>query len=601
MAQVPYSPVPSERQSGAGLPDLKPSIPSGAFGGEIAAAVSGLGKTVASVGDDIYNRALWLQNLNNTAEAKQADAQYMVQAGKLHAEYGALEGADAVKAYPSYVKNLQVLRQQIRGGLSTAMSQRMYDSDTLSTLSRTIFNGAGRAATAQKQYVNSAIDAKRQANMNFAGQNPEDEGATAEALRENEVLTRQKGDLAGQPPEVVDNEIAQGASKIWANRIYELARTKPFEAQKMLDENKGKLWYTDANKVEEFVRQQQYSVGARAIANEETADLYRDNRNKPPERGLEERVSAAREKAAKARPDDPDYQFQVEQTVRSMFTRRKQDLKDTQQGNITTVAAGVIGDFGGKIPTTVEELRALDPAVAKAWDDLPATKRSPVLKALANNAKGDYAADEKNYREYMKLRGMATSDNAEERDAFMQTSIVDQALPMKWRTSLNKMQEALIRAGGGDVQVSKAMRQLTDAGIVPDPRDKDATLIYRGALQEALDVFREQNSNRPPKFEELKQIGAQLMSNTRDPERWTFGGLRSGNVPFYTLSVPSDAVERIKNDPKLKQLGIEVTDEQIKREYLRSQYIKLYGGSIRSGANAGAPIPITGPQPPVSQ
>lgn len=601
MAQVPYSGAPSERLSGAGLPDIQPNMPNAAFGAEIAQAVQGLGKTTQEVSSDLFQRALWLQNLNNQAEAKAADAKYMVEVGKLHAEYNALEGADAVRAYPDYVKKLQAVRGQIRDGLSTAMSQRQYDGDTLSTLSRTIFSGANTAARAQKQYVNAAIDAKRVANVNFAVQNVDDEPTFQRSLRENEILTRQQGDLSGLPPEAIDNEVAKSASKIYSARIYELAKTKPFEAQKMLDEAKGKLWYDDAKKVEEFVKTQQYTVGARAIAQDETSDLYSDNRSKPPERGLEERVTAARQRAAKERPDDPDYALQVEQTTRSLYTRRKQDLRDTEQANVTTVAAGVIGDFGGQIPTTVDELKAIDPSVAKAWDELPPQRRSSVLKALANNAKGDYAADEKSYRDYMKYRGMATSDDAAQREQFMQTSIVDLTLPMKWRTSLNKLQEAMIKGPGGDLRVSRAVRQLTDAGIAPDPRDKDQVLIFRGALQEALDVFRENNSNREPKYEELKQIGSQLMSQTADPERWTFGGLRSGKVPFYQLSVPDKAVETIKNDPKLKALGIEITDEQIKREYLRKRYIDLYGGSVRQGANADQPIPINAPKPPVSQ
>lgn len=596
MATVPYSPVPSERLAGSGLPDIEPSIPNAAFGGEIAQAVSGLGKTVGDVGDDIYQRAMWLQNLNNQAEAKAADANYMVRVGQLQAEYGTLEGDQAVKAYPEYVKKLQGERARIRDSLKTGMSQRMYDSDTLSTLSRSIFSAAGSAARNQKAFVASAIQAKIEANQNFVGQDPDDKGRFDLALHENEVLTRQEGQLAGRPPEAIQNEVDRGASKIYANRIYELAKSKPDEAGKLLEESKGKLWYDDLKKVEEFVKQQQYSTGARQIAIAENEDIYSDNRNKPPERGLEDRVRSAREKAEKQRPGDSDYALQVEQNTRSLYTRRKQDLRDTEMGNITTVAAGVIGDYGGKIPTTVEELRALDPSVDKAWADLPPQKRSPVLKALANNAKGDYAADEKSYREYMKIRGMASSDSEEERSKFMGMSIVDLELPQKWRTVLNKQQEALIRGPGGDIRVSRSLRQLQDAGIAPDIRDKDATMIYRGALQEALDHEREQ-TKKDPDFKRLKEIGGQLMSTTTDPNRWGFG-LGMNKVPMYQLSVPSDAVDRIKNDPKLKAAGIEITEEQIKREFLRSQYIKLYGGSVRQGANSEQPIPVA---PPISQ
>src|SRR5258706_6396567 len=153
MPQVPYTGVPSQTLADIPTPEMNPRVPSAAFGGEVAQAVQGLGKTVAGAGDEIFNRAIALQNLQNEAEATEADAKYMIEVGKIHAEYSAKEGNERVQAFPKYRQDMQDIRQNIRGTLSSPMSQKMFDRSSLSTMGRTIFNGAGAAATAQRQYV----------------------------------------------------------------------------------------------------------------------------------------------------------------------------------------------------------------------------------------------------------------------------------------------------------------------------------------------------------------------------------------------------------------------------------------------------------------
>src|SRR6266436_5405344 len=106
---------------------MNPRIPSAAFGGEAAQALSGFGKTAEHVGDEIFARAIALQNLNNEAEATEADAKYMQTAGDLHAEFNAKQGKERVDAYPKYKQDLNEARQKLRGGLSSQMAQRMFD------------------------------------------------------------------------------------------------------------------------------------------------------------------------------------------------------------------------------------------------------------------------------------------------------------------------------------------------------------------------------------------------------------------------------------------------------------------------------------------
>lgn len=600
MPSVPYSGVPQVDASYAPTPNYSISTPPAAFGENVANAIQGLGKTAEGAGNELFARGMAMQDLYNHSQAQEAAANYMAKAGELHANYSALTGKTAVDAYPKYIADIQEARKAIRASLPNDMAGKMYDAESLSTMGRTIFNGAGHSAQQLKLYTNQTTDARIAGNANLAAQNPNDDAQFEQSVREGERLTREKGTINGASSEATDNAVSQNVSQLWSQRITELSKQDPLKAQEMLETNRDKLWYTDATKTEDFVKSQMYSSGARRIAAQETGDLYSGSKNKPADRGLEERVASAVDKAKAQRPNDPDFAYQVEQTTRTLYTRRKQDVIDTQRSNQNTVTAGIIGDYGGKIPTTIEELRDTDPSVAAAYDALPADKRRPVLRAIAQNAKGDYPATETTYRQYMQLRGMAISDDPAQRDQFMETSLPDLEIPMKWRSALNKQRESMIKSEGGDVHVSKAYRQLVDAGISPDRQDKDANLQFRGALQEALDDFRTKNSGRQPKLDELRQIGSQLMSTTSDASRWTFGGLRSDKVPFYSQGVPS--ADRAAIVDAYRKDGIsDPTDTMINRVYLRKQYIKLYGTSPTvAPVPSGQSVPGV-PQAPRSQ
>src|SRR5262245_40562454 len=170
MPEVPYQPYATQRPTEQGPGGIHVSTPPAAFGENIAAALGQFGAAVGRfgevekhVGDEIFARATALQNLRNETEAKEADAQYIIKAGQLHAEYNALEGKNRVDAFPKYQQDLQEARQQIRGGLSNDMARRMFDASALSVMAHSIFNGAGAAATANKQYVHGALNAQDEA------------------------------------------------------------------------------------------------------------------------------------------------------------------------------------------------------------------------------------------------------------------------------------------------------------------------------------------------------------------------------------------------------------------------------------------------------
>lgn len=584
MPRVPeFRPFSTEQPIGAGDAKARVDTNLAAFGGGVGEAFSGLGGALTKAGDELFARAQAMQQLNNEAAANDADAQYMMKTGELHAQYNSTTGKAAVDAYPQYIKDIQQLREDIGSTLGSPDAKRLYDNRTKGTMGRTIFNGAGHAATEQKRYVAGASQAVVDATVNQTLQNPKDEVSFQRGLKEAEFQVRDKQSfLGGWSPEKTEEEVSKTKSSMITARIQGMSRTDPFEAKRLLEQNKGILRADDFDKSEKVVQTQLFTTGARNISADINKDLFESD-SKLPDRGLDERVKEGTRLAEKMFPDDKLFPTYVANRIRADYDARKRDIKDSDDHARLNINSGINGEMG-KVPTSVEELRALSPDIARGWDMLPAGKKGPFLNALAKNARGDVPETEERFRTYMGLRGKATSINADDRAEFLSMNVVDADIPRKWRTQLLKMQESLKANSEADPRVNRAMRILTDAGIAPRrDQDKEGNFVFRGGLQEALDVFSKASPGKQPTLEEVKQIGTQLVQEQRDPNKFDIFGLLDRKSKLYEMTVPNDIIEKIKEDPRFKGTGIVPTDEQIRQEYVRLQYRKLYDKPKPSG------------------
>src|SRR5258707_9542299 len=234
MPQVPGL-VPTERPSAQGAPEANVSISADAFGGVVGHALSGLGTTIEGAGDKIWQRAVEMQNLQNETEAKNADAQYMMEAGKLHADFSVLEGTQAHEAFPKYMQDLQDRRTESRDGLSNPMAQKMYDGSSLSTMGRSIFNGAGHAAQQMKVASNNASTARVDQMVNGIGASPNDE-VTYERYKQGiRSEVQSQGERNGWLPDQIKATSDAKVSEATATRIAAMSKTDVFGAQRLLD------------------------------------------------------------------------------------------------------------------------------------------------------------------------------------------------------------------------------------------------------------------------------------------------------------------------------------------------------------------------------
>ncbi len=566
MAQVPYSPVPDVAPSDIATPRVSVATPEAAFGGATAKAIENLGTTVQGAGNELFGRAVALQQLNNETEAKQADADYMIAAGDVHAKFNALEGKDRVDAYPGYVKQLEDLRVKGRNGLSNAMAQRMFDSSSLSTMSRSIFNGAGAAAAANHQWQIGTATSQIDLDAKTVEDNPKDEGLFQQKLQR---VHENAGTLAGlkgfdpDGPEAKDLAL-KATSKLWTQRIIGLSRTDPFTAANFLDQNKTQLTQDDYLKVDAAVRSQGRAVGSVNIANE-TYD---------PKKPLAQMEQEATDKAKALSPDDPIMATHAVAALRAKYNQDKYATSREQYSNeqliLGALQKGVQND---------QQLFA-DPQIKAAYDALPPTstlKKKPINYEIQQyNTERDKQVMDENW---VRLRGQASNDVK----GFLDTNIPAERLAPDKRDRLIALREKLIQNQDADPRVQKSVgilrgamgAQLEALGIFKRTEaNKDDYDHFTGTLQTALDTWQETHGKPATAKDITETIGPQVIRQRTEPGFFNIGGVGTTNqVPFFKQTVPDDFAAIARREAQNPNLP----DEQIYKLYLKYQYNNLYG------------------------
>jgi len=683
--QVPYQPYPTHTPQFQATPGVHVQAFPAAFGANIGSALEGLGKVTEQAGNELFSRAVALQNLNNETEAREADAQYMMKAGLKHEQFKATFGKSAVQGLDDHLKELNELRQKFRSGLSNDMARKMYDASSLSTLSRNIIGAAGHAGAQQKQWVFGTAKAGIEASKDQALSMPTDDVAFQKGLNDLRERVGVQADAAGWDDTQANQELAKQTSSLWAQRIKGLAHTQPYQAQKMLDDarQKGAIRGEDLEPTTNFVRQRMYTTGARNIAHTvSTGDdlapgsgvvtmdrakqaisqfesggdyqakgpmtkhgvalgkyqvmteflpeflkeagmkpmtpeeflkdkdaqeelfasrfgdymkkygsfneaakrwigtvgkdalgtdaakyLQETNRNLAKTQSLGEKQDRAAAMAKDQAPFDPTLQDYTIAQVDAMHHREKAAQADEDFRNTNTVNGALVGNFG-KIPTTVDELKASSPDVARAWDNLNETQQKKIIKDL-----GRVKAVKDDLTVYQRLTGMAQEDPAE----FLSHDVLSEAgLSDASKKHFINLQSRLKANAETDPRVTHALQvlqgQMFSAGVTK-AQDKERYYQFTGALQDALDAFQGETKKRPD-FKQVQEIGAHLLQ-----EQTTPGWLWNSHDPMFEVPVPGDEAEKIKADSQWAKTGIVPTDDMIRRVYVRSQYQKLYGGA----------------------
>lgn len=260
--------VPDRDPSPIPTPKYSLDTPRSAFGAATAEAFQAVGQDLKQSSNELYDRAMAMQQLKNQAEANDSTTQFMIQSGQMHANYSSKLGKDAVEGLEPYQKQLQELREQIGSGVSSPMAKKLYDNETKSTMGRTLFNAAGHAATQQKQWSAGSSNARIDAAGDQALAMPTDDLNFQKNLQSVKAEVDNLASIKGFDEDQKAQELAQRTSSLWEKRIAGLAKSQPFAAGKMLGEaaSRGDIRGESIAKITDLVNQRMYTVGAREVS-----------------------------------------------------------------------------------------------------------------------------------------------------------------------------------------------------------------------------------------------------------------------------------------------------------------------------------------------
>jgi hypothetical protein len=264
MPQVPYSPVPDVAAQDIPTPLVRVNPPPAAFGTNIADAIKHLGSTESEVGNELFSRAVAMQQVRNETEATEAAANYVKQSDKLFTDFeGQKRGLNAVQGEEAHRQAQDELRKQVRSTVSNPQAQKMFDSKTFGDFNRALFNGARHAAAENRSAINtsyqSEIDAAADTAVN--AKTPEE---FKQKLNQIDSTTKDFGANSGLDADATAQLAFKNKSKATANYIEGLARRDPVAARKMLDEEieAGRLHGSDRDKIEARVHSQLMTTGS---------------------------------------------------------------------------------------------------------------------------------------------------------------------------------------------------------------------------------------------------------------------------------------------------------------------------------------------------
>lgn len=562
MAQVPYSPVPEVSLENRAAPGIRVDAPFAAFGGATAEATSRLGSALERSGDELFARAYALQQLNNEAEAREADTNYMIAAGQLHAEYNALQGMDRVKAFPKYAADLKAAREDIRGKLSNPMSQRMYDAQSMSTMGRSIFNGAGVAASAAKDYQKGSLTGQLSVDAKTVEDSPNDETLFREKLRrvdENAAALSGMEGFEKDNPHTIDMA-SKLKSQLALQRLTGLARNQPYEASKLFEEykSKGLLYGHDVDVAEQRIQGFAQTTGVATIA-DNVLGKYRQPDGSY-SKSFEVMQEEAKKQASEAWPNDP----RIGVAAGAAFDRNYNQVKWARTQDDLEVKKK-INEYIVKGVTDTAMLPA----------DLTSRMSPQELKQFPAqaNAYQHSLSVQTNKQRYDELLGMYNNNNAE----FMNTNIY--RVPGLSRANIDFFVGLQRKAApNGDPRVGRAMNWLK--GSVPQALDdlkvtgpnmnRDTHNQFVGALHSAIQGWQEEYGKPPSEKEVVESIYPSLLRQVAEPG-WLWG---TNQTSFFKSQIPKpilDQAERAKGS----ELSVPET-EQLRNEYMRQQFNQFY-------------------------
>lgn len=563
MPRVPYEPYTTAQPQGGGE-RINVNAPGAAFGENIGQSLQALGTTTQHVGQELFDRAIALQDLQNEADARNAQNDYALLVAKKQADFDTLEGKAQADALPGHLQFLSDSRKQISERLQSPMARKYFDADSMPFMQRNFILSASRAGDANKK----AIVGTAQATVDIAAKTFVDPTNEAEYNAKIDTVKQAADTIAGAHnwgPEQKQDYILTQTSTLRAAQITQVAHTDPQRALTMLDQNKEDMTQKDYDLTIDRVRAQNRAVGSVNLAN----SVYGDGTK--PFQQMEDEIKA---RAPDLAHGDPLFEKDALVALRGKVFYDK----TAQRESNNTTTQDIWSDGIMKGVKNVQELRAL-PGMQEKIDSLPPKVQAQIPEWINRyNAAKDKASNEENFT---RLMGMSYND----REGFLNLDISAQNVSQPQMRRLMQVRAELIRNPRDDPRVDKALgwmktshgSELQALGVYNrDRNNPDQYDHYVGAMQSAIDTWT-QEKGKPPSYKEItEEIGPGLIKQRAGAHFF------SSNRPFFDQDLPEGWGDDLREEAQ-RRGETPPTDEELYRAYVRTLLIDLYKGSSSGG------------------
>jgi len=562
MPEPTYKPVftqlPEEARRTAAIPSMHQDLPHVQFstaiaraGEEAGRAVGQLGSTMHTVaqavgtlgtafnhaGNEIWDRAVALKQLES--EKKVNDATIGYEMGQLDRDEkfklkeGTAADSAALKAHMEESNNA---RLAIKNTL-TPYEQRMFDQQTTRQYIQSMRTAGSWAASQTRAAIAGSYEARLKmttARMGNATEDADFEAGKAEATQ----IVKEMQAVHGWTDEKALQHLNENIEHAFATRAKFIAETDPTTAMKMLEANKGRMNPIIYMQAYNSVKGQLDKRGSRNIAD----DVFNEN----PDATLEDMRKRAAELADERHKGDITLKDLAVQRTESKWRDQKQDQDEIQKKNLSTALDIVYGfkTQSGKRPHTIEEAEA-EPGFKAAFDGIKDPQHRKAIIDIINKRE-DFPWSPEAQAEFHKWDGLLRFEHKQETTAAIANNpglINDLKIPYHMRDQLYntwRANQAQMKKTEGELKVDHGVSVLRQKGYGEMLRkmQKPAKAVFYSVLS-TLAEREEQRLKRPLKDEEWEAVGNQAF-NTKEVEGWF--GFKS-HPEYYRTFAPGYSKE----------------------------------------------------------
>jgi hypothetical protein len=582
MPQVPYQKFPTAEPTSPGE-QISVNTPGAAFGENIGAALQHLGTTTDQVGNELFTRAIALQDLANETQARNKVIDFTTQAAQRQADFDSLQGVDAKNALPAHLKAISDLRNDMRGTLSSPMAQKYFDQEASSFQNRITFSSAAHAGEQFKQYAIGTAQARID-NTTKAYVDPFSE---SEYAAKNQTIENESHTIAGLKGWGEEERQAYVLKQQSTNRLGQIeqqAIENPIKAYDTLQTaiKAGEIDQASGDRALDSIY-----VHNRAIGTQNQANAIFD-----PKKSLADMDTEAHKVAQdqSVTLGDPMFEKDLRTAIRSKAIYDKSITTDQNHTNMTTVYDAIHSD---KFHTTQELLA--DPTVGAAIKALPSQEQDKLPEMLKQH--WDKHDADKQSDTFTQLYGLRQSNPS----GFMDVNLYDKNLPLASgdRGTLIQMRKEIQKNQDANPQVQRAIswmiklhgQELGDLGVRFAPsRSEDPQSdrvknynMYVGNLAQAVDSFQQTNGHPPtPQEFEEKIAKPLLMTHSTSEGTWFHGLMGNRDIPEFEKTIPQDVMDEAKGALQAEGLKNDLgadyqpSESEIRMYIVRKQWDEFY-------------------------